>query len=162
MIQIDADLQHNVADIDQFIGLARAHPNACICGVPQYDISVNKKRYYARYITHVWVWIHTWSFDIVDSRCGFRCYPLNEIMPLVNKGNVGVRMNFDTDIIVKMHWRGIQVINLPTEVIYYHDVPSNFRMLKDNVAISWTHTKLFFGMLLRSPVLVARKLKLIK
>ena len=94
--------------------------------------------------------------------CGFRCYPLHEIMPLVYKGNVGVRMNFDTDIIVKMHWRGIQVINLPTEVIYHQDVPSNFRMFKDNVAISWTHTKLFFGMLLRSPVLLARKLKFIK
>lgn len=159
VIQIDADLQHNVADVDQFIALANSNPNACICGVPEYDDSVDKGRFYARYITHVWVWIHTWSLDIKDSMCGFRCYPLAAVMPLVNKNKIGERMNFDTDIIVKMHWRGTPIINLSTQVIYHDDVPSNFRMFKDNVAISWTHTQLFFGMLIRIPLLLTRKLK---
>lgn len=159
VIQIDADLQHDVADIPQFLELANKHPNACICGVPEYDDSVDKGRFYARYITHVWVWIHTWSLDIKDSMCGYRCYPLSAVMPLIDKKVIGERMNFDTDIIVKMYWQGTPVINLPTHVVYHSDVPSNFRMFKDNVAISWTHTKLFFGMLIRIPQLLLKKRK---
>ena len=42
-------------------------------------------------------------------------------------------------------------------MIYPEGGVSNFRMVRDNVAISAMHTKLFFGMLLRSPILIARK-----
>jgi glycosyltransferase involved in cell wall biosynthesis len=40
VLQIDADGQHDTADIPRFIALARAHPQAVICGIPAYDASV--------------------------------------------------------------------------------------------------------------------------
>jgi glycosyltransferase involved in cell wall biosynthesis len=54
-LQIDADGQHDPAEIPKFLAAAAAHPEAVICGVPQYDASVPKGRLYGRYLTHVWV-----------------------------------------------------------------------------------------------------------
>ncbi len=157
--QIDADYQHDMQDIPLFIEKAEQSPDAVICGIPIYDESVNKKRYYARYLTHVLVWIHTLSFEIKDSMCGYRVYPLAAFNAQINQKKPGRRMNFDTDIIVRLYWRGIEVINVPTKVIYHQDVPSNFRMWADNWHITKMHTVLFFGMIIRLPMLLARKFK---
>ncbi len=157
-IQIDADYQHDMQDVPAFMARSKQHPKALICGVPEYDQSVNKARYYARYLTHVWVWINTWSFDIADSMCGFRSYPLAATVKLIRRRKLGSRMNFDTEVLVRLYWDQVRIINLPTKVVYHEDVPSNFRAFKDNAGISWMHTKLFFGMLLRSPVMLYRKI----
>jgi glycosyltransferase involved in cell wall biosynthesis len=156
-LQVDADGQHCVADIPRFLELARANPAAVIVGCPVYDSSVPALRLYARYLTHVWVWINTLSFAIRDSMCGFRLYPLDPAMRLVAREKLGRRMNFDTDIIVRLYWDGVPVVNLPTRVSYPADGVSHFRGFLDNVLISRMHATLFFGMLLRLPVLLGRK-----
>lgn len=158
-IQVDADYQHDLNDIPKFLALSEQHQHAVICGVPEYDHTLNKGRFYARYLTHVWVWINTLSTDIKDSMCGYRSYPLSATVALINQVKIGQRMNFDTEILVRLYWKNIKVINLPTKVVYHDDVPSNFRMFKDNVGISWMHTRLFFGMLIRFPLLIMRKFK---
>lgn len=156
-LQIDADGQHNTSDVPSFLALAAAHPQAIICGHPVYDESVPKARLYGRYATHIWVWINTLSLDIRDSMCGFRVYPVAAVNALAARHAIGVRMNFDTDIIVRLYWDGLQVINVPTRVSYPADGVSHFRVWRDNVLISWMHTVLFFGMLPRIPRLLARK-----
>jgi glycosyltransferase involved in cell wall biosynthesis len=157
VLQVDADGQHACSDIPQFIAQARARPGAVIAGCPVYDASVPRGRLYGRYLTHVWVWINTLSFDIRDSMCGFRVYPLAALMPLLARVRIGSRMDFDSDVIVRLHWRGVPVVNQPTRVVYPLDGVSHFRMWRDNVRISAMHTRLFFGMLLRSPLLLWRK-----
>ena len=158
-LQVDADGQHCTADIPQFLVLAAQHPTAVIAGCPVFDASVPKLRLYARYLTHIFVWINTLSFDINDSMCGFRLYPLGSVMCLIAHQHIGSRMNFDTDILVRLYWQGVEVINLPTPVTYPSDGVSHFRMWMDNVLITRMHTILFFGMLIRIPALLARKLK---
>ncbi|MDO6748499.1 glycosyltransferase family 2 protein [Gilvimarinus sp. 1_MG-2023] len=158
-VQIDADGQHNVEDTGLLIAEAQAHPMAVIAGIPQYDASVPKHRLYSRYITHFWVWVETLSFDIKDSMCGFRAYPLQPVIELARDVKIGARMDFDTEILVRLYWRGLRVISVPTKVIYPEQGYSNFRLWGDNVAISWMHTRLVVGMILRSPVLIARKLR---
>ncbi len=157
VLQIDADGQHDTADVPKFLAQAAAHPDAIICGHPVYDESVPKARLYGRYATHIWVWINTLSLDIKDSMCGFRVYPVAPVNALAARRSIGVRMNFDTDILVRLFWTGLQVINLPTRVSYPSDGVSHFRVWRDNVLISWMHTQLFFGMLPRIPRLLARK-----
>ena len=157
VLQIDADGQHETADVPAFLAQAAAHPDAIICGHPVYDESVPKARLYGRYATHIWVWINTLSFDIKDSMCGFRVYPVAPVNALATRRSIGVRMNFDTDILVRLFWDGLRVINLPTRVSYPSDGVSHFRVWRDNVLISWMHTVLFFGMLPRIPRLLARK-----
>lgn len=158
-LQIDADGQHDAADIAQFIALSARDPQAVVSGCPIYDDSVPKGRLYARYLTHVWVWINTLSFDIRDSMCGFRLYPLAAVTALTSVQKIGSRMDFDTEILVRLHWRGVRVINLPTRVRYPSDGVSHFKLWLDNVLISRMHTVLFFGMLGRLPLLLARKLR---
>lgn len=155
-VQIDADGQHALSDLPRFLQTAQAHPLALVSGVPQYDASVPKGRLYARYLTHIWVWINTLSFAIRDSMCGFRVYPLEATLAAIVPG-IGKRMDFDPEIAVRLVWRGVQVINLPTAVTYPTDGVSHFDALWDNVRISGMHARLFAGMLLRLPLLLWRK-----
>lgn len=157
-LQIDADGQHVVEDIPGFIALSRGRPEAMVCGSPRYDASVPRGRRYGRYATHVWVWINTLSLDIEDSMCGFRVYPLRDAIGVMDGARVGRHMEFDTEILVRMHWKGVPFITQRTAVTYPQDGLSHFRVWRDNVLISGMHTRLFAGMLLRSPVLLARKL----
>jgi glycosyltransferase involved in cell wall biosynthesis len=156
-VQVDADGQHDIADVPRLLQLAREQPGALVTGVPIYDESVPRSRLYGRYVTHFWVWIHTLSLSIRDSMCGFRVYPLASSLAVWNAGGVGRRMDFDTAILVRLYWRGVRVVQMPTRVTYPLDGVSHFDLLRDNLRISWMHTRLFFGMLPRLPVLLWKK-----
>ncbi|ELV08043.1 Hypothetical protein F387_00772 [Wohlfahrtiimonas chitiniclastica SH04] len=157
-IQIDSDGQHQLADVPKFLARSEAEPDAVISGQPVYDASIPKGRLYARYITHFWVWVETLSFDIKDSMCGFRVYPVGMTLYVIENSKMGVHMDFDIEILVRLHWQHVPMIFIQTEVIYPEHGISHFRMLKDNVLISWMHTRLVFGMLKRLPCLLRRKL----
>ena len=156
-LQIDADGQHNLNDIPQFIAMAQTQPRALISGQPIYDDSVPKSRLYARYATHIWVYIETLSFAIKDSMCGFRVYPVEATQKILLKNKIGTHMDFDTEIMVRLYWQGVSIHFIPTRVIYPESGTSHFKLLQDNIRISWMHTRLFFGMLWRAPVLLFRK-----
>lgn len=70
---------------------------------------------------------------------------------------MGLRMDFDTEVMVRAHWRGIPVVNRETRVTYPLDGVSHFDVVRDNVRISTMHARLFFGMLWRLPRLLWRK-----
>ena len=158
VLQIDADGQHDPADIPHFQALATQHPHAVICGIPAYDDSVPKARLYGRYATHIWVWINTLSLQIRDSMCGFRLYPLAPVTRLVGEETIGRRMDFDSEILVRLFWRDVPVISVPTRVTYPSDGVSHFDVWRDNVRISRMHARLFFGMLRRAPRLLWRRI----
>lgn len=156
-VQIDADGQHTLSDIPKLLERARAKPRCLVSGLPVYDKSVPKFRYYGRYLTHFWVCVETLSFRIKDSMCGFRVYPLAETLSTVKHYRIGKRMDFDTDIMVHMYWDRVAVDFVPTRVIYPQDGVSHFRLFRDNYLISRMHVKLIIGMFLRIPGLVLRK-----
>jgi glycosyltransferase involved in cell wall biosynthesis len=156
-LQVDADGQHDLTDVARFLTSSRAQPEALICGYPQYDASVPKGRLYARYLTHVWVWINSLSLQIRDAMCGFRVYPLAATLAVLESARLGRRMDFDPEILVRLAWREQPMHWLPTRVHYPLDGLSHFRLLHDNALISKMHAKLFFGMLLRAPAILWRR-----
>lgn len=158
-LQIDADGQHNIDDIPSFVSRSQAHPNELISGQPSYDDSVPKARKYGRHFTHVWVWIETLSLDIKDSMCGFRVYPLDVTIRLIDEIKIKERMDFDTDILVRLYWRDVAMHFIKTKVVYPIDGISHFDSLRDNIRITKMHTYLFFGMLKRLPKLLQRKFR---
>jgi len=103
--------------------------------------------------------INTLSTRIEDAMCGFRVYPLAAIVELAKRASFGSRMEFDPEILVRAAWAGIPLISMPTQVTYPIDGVSHFKMWRDNVRISWMHTRLFFGMLWRLPVLLTRNIR---
>lgn len=156
-IQVDADGQHDLDKVEEFIEIATKNPTALVSGHPIYDDSVPMSRFIARYLTHFWVWVETLSFTIKDSMCGFRVYPVDACCKLMQITYIGKRMDFDTEIMVKLYWQKIPVLMTPTNVIYPEENTSNFRVWQDNWLITKMHTRLVFGMLIRSPVLIWRK-----
>lgn len=157
-LQIDADGQHDVNAIPQLLSMAEKYPDDLITGVPVYDASAPLGRKIGRWITHIWVWIETLSFNIKDSMCGFRIYPLLTVTNLLKNYPVGNYMDFDTDIMVRLYWAGTNVKSLPVKVIYPADNTSNFAMWKDNCRISLMHTKLVITMLCNLRSVVTRKM----
>jgi glycosyltransferase involved in cell wall biosynthesis len=156
-LQIDADGQHDARDIPLFLARAAAEPAAVICGVPIYDETVPMGRLIGRYATHIWVWINSLSLEIRDSMCGFRVYPLAPVVQLFDEARLGRRMDFDPEVLVRLHWRGMKIVSLPTRVTYPQDGLSHFRLGLDNWLITKMHTRLAFGMLVRAPLLLWRK-----
>lgn len=159
VLQIDADGQHCWDDVAKFIALSQQHPQAMVIGQPVFDASVPKKRLYGRYVTHFWVWLNSLSFEIKDSMCGFRIYPLAQTMPILNTARFQPRMGFDSEILVRLKWENIQFINVPTKVIYPEHGISHFNVWRDNLGLSKAHARLFAGMLIRLPRLVWHKIK---
>lgn len=155
-LQVDADGQHRLEDIDRLLKAAERHQDRLILGKPRFDETVPKGRLYGRQLTNLWIWINTLSFAIADGMCGFRCYPLAAVEPLLKSTRMGLRMDFDIEIAVRLYWQGVDVVNVETEVRYPLDGISHFDMLRDNLLISRKHAHLFFGMLVRLPRLLMR------
>ncbi|WP_175763485.1 glycosyltransferase family 2 protein [Burkholderia ambifaria] len=157
-IQIDADGQHDADDVPKFVAAAQAEPDAVILGRPRFDDSVPKARLYGRYLTHAWVWIETLSLDIPDAMCGFRLYPVDAVCELIDTVSMPTRMAFDSEVLVRLHWRGLTFRTIATRVVYPADGVSHFDVWRDNVRISASHTRLVAGMLVRAPMLLTRRL----
>ncbi|WP_440683755.1 glycosyltransferase family 2 protein [Cysteiniphilum halobium] len=149
-LQVDADNQHDLEDIPKFLQMAYDIPDSLISGAPIYDQSIPKSRLYGRKITNFWVVIETWNKKLTESMCGFRVYPLKALTPVLPKIR-GMRMDFDIEILIKAYWQGINVNYVPTKVVYPVDGCSHFRLWRDNLHISWLHTRLFFGMFYHMP-----------
>ena len=130
-----------------------------IIGQPIFDATVPKKRLYGRYATHIWVWINSLSFDIKDSMCGFRVYPLAQTVNILNTAKFQPRMGFDSEILVRLKWDNVPFINLPTHVIYPEGGISHFDVWRDNLGMARAHSRLLGGMLLRFPKLIFQKVK---
>jgi len=156
-LQIDADGQHQLNDISRFLTASEQHPDKLILGQPGFDETAPKTRYYGRQFTNLWIWINTLSFAIADGMCGFRCYPLAEVDKLLQAVQLGQRMDFDIEVVVRLYWQGVDVMNIETQVQYPLDGISHFKMLQDNLLIARKHAQLFFGMLWRLPRLLMRK-----
>ncbi len=156
-VQVDADGQHDLAALPVLLATAAHHPDALIAGRPVYDESIPLGRKIGRWMTHFWVWVETLSGRISDSMCGFRVYPLAATRSLLAEEEVGRRMDFDIEIMVRLFWRGTSVIQVPVKVIYPPENMSNFDLLRDNWRISKMHTRLVCTMLRRLPSILTHR-----
>lgn len=149
-LQVDADGQHELDDVPRFLEAARSQPYALILGAPQFDPSAPRARVMGRQISCFWTLVETHGRRVIDDPlCGFRVYP---ILSAIRAGARGNAMDFDPEIAVRMAWQAVPVVNLPTRVRYCRREEggvSHFRMVRDNALISWMHTRLVFGALLR-------------
>jgi polyprenyl-phospho-N-acetylgalactosaminyl synthase len=148
-LQVDADGQHDLADVPRFLQAARERPEALVLGLPVFDDSAPGARRKGRLFSRFWTDLETGGRVIQDPLCGYRLYPLE---PALRAGARGDRMDFDVEIAVRMVWAGCPVVSLPTKVRYLSAEQggvSHFRMWHDNALISWAHTRLCAGALLR-------------
>ena len=156
-LQIDADGQHEIEDVPRFLAAARADPGALVLGCPVFDASAPRSRLRGRLFSRFWTDLETAGRCIADPLCGFRVYPVERAL---RAGACADRMAFDVEIAVRMVWGGCRTVNLPTRVRYLtadEGGVSHFRMFRDNVEISWCHTRLCTAALLR--IVTGRRLR---
>lgn len=142
-VQIDADGQHDLADLPAFVAAARERPEALVCGVPIFDASAPRGRVIGRRISVFWVDVEVGRGVIRDPLYGFRVYP---VVAALEAGCRAMRMGFDTDIAVRMVWKGTPTVHLETAVSYFAREDggvSHFRAVRDNAALFALHTGLF-------------------
>ena len=158
-LQIDADGQHFTEDAAKFLEAAKNQPEALVLGKPIFDKSAPKSRIYGRKITHIFVWIETVSFEIKDTLCGFRVYPLQAFHNISTQVSLRERMDFDPEIAVRMYWEDVPVINIETPVRYFAGGLSNFHFTRDNSLMISLHVSLLLGALWRSLRLIRNAVK---
>ncbi len=150
----DADGQHEAADIPHFMDAARTHPGAMILGVPVFGRDAPSVRVNGRRVGNWFANLETWWGGVNDSLFGFRVYPVRPSIDILRAIRGGRRFDFDTQLAVRLYWRGVQPLNIPTRVRYRAREAggvSHFRYVRDNALLAWVHALLFFKSLMIAP-----------
>jgi glycosyltransferase involved in cell wall biosynthesis len=161
-LTMDADGQHPAALIPSFMEAARARPEAMILGRPVFDASAPLLRVRGRRISNGWTDLETLGAGVGDSLYGFRVYPVAPLTDVMARQRWMRRFDFDTEAVVRLAWRGIKPINLDAPVRYLRPEEggvSHFRYGRDNLLLTWMHTRLMLEFLLRLPLLALRRLR---
>jgi len=156
-VQIDADGQHDIADLPSMLALCAREPTAIVSGEPVFDDGAPAARVHGRKLTTAMIAIETLGGGIRDGLCGYRVYPLAAVETIAARFPIASRMGFDTDMLVKASWLGIPIRFVPTRVSYPADGRSHFHYLRDNLALIRLHLALLGGTLRRTPGLVRRR-----
>jgi glycosyltransferase involved in cell wall biosynthesis len=160
-LTMDSDGQHPAQLIESFMRVSLAAPDAMVLGAPEFDASAPALRVKGRRISNWWVDVETLWTGIHDSLFGFRVYPIDPLLAIMRRHRWMRRFDFDAEAVVRLCWRGVRPINLPAPVRYFRPEQggvSHFNYWRDNVLLTWMHTRLFCGFLLRLPVLLARRI----
>jgi glycosyltransferase involved in cell wall biosynthesis len=154
VVQLDADAQHETADVRRFLAVAEARPDALVLGQPVFGDDAPRSRVYGRKLSVGMVWLATLSLEVRDPLCGFRCVPVAPVLRLLDQVSMGRRMDFEPELAVRLVWLGVPVVNVATRVRYDPFGVSHFDVVWDDVRLAWLYTRLTLGMLMRAPGLL--------
>ena len=162
-VTMDGDGQHPADRIPAFVAQSVKHPRAMILGTPIFEASAPRLRVRGRRISNGWANLETLWSGVGDSLFGMRAYPIPPLLAIMMRTRWMRRYDFDAEAAVRMVWAGVTPINLPTPVRYLRPDEggvSHFRYGRDNVLLTWMHTRLFLEFLLRLPMLVVCRCRL--
>lgn len=160
-LTMDSDGQHPADLIPAFMAASGAAPDAMVLGKPVFGPEAPKLRVRGRRVSNGWANLETLWMGIGDSLYGFRVYPIAPLAALMKKNRYMRRFDFDPEAVVRLAWAGVRPINLDAPVRYLSAQEggvSHFKYLRDNTLLTWMHTRLFLGFLLRLPRLLGRRL----
>lgn len=139
---IDADGQHDPEDLPRMLAAAEASPRALVLGAPIFDDSAPRSRLLARKLSIFWAHVESGERSIRDPLCGYRVYPIEQTLAMRVSAD---HMEYEPEVAVRLLWSGAPIVNVPTRVRYLtagEGGVSHFRLFRDNVLISWMHTRL--------------------
>lgn len=158
---MDSDGQHPATQIPEFMASSQAHPEAMVLGLPVFDASAPALRVKGRKISNWWANLETLWMGIGDSLFGFRVYPVEPLRRLMHGQRWMRRFDFDPEAVVRLCWRGVRPVNLPSPVRYFRADEggvSHFNYWRDNRLLTWMHIRLMTGFVLRLPLLIYQRL----
>jgi hypothetical protein len=96
------------------------------------------------------VHLETLWAGIGDSLFGFRVYPIAPLVEIMEATRWMRRFDFDAEAAVRLCWRGVRPVNIAVPVRYLSAEEggvSQFRYLRDNLLLTWMHTRLVLELL---------------
>jgi glycosyltransferase involved in cell wall biosynthesis len=160
-LTMDSDGQHPADLIPAFMTASQAHPEAMILGKPVFAADAPALRVNGRKVSNGWANLETLWMGVGDSLYGFRVYPIEPLQRIMRTNRWMRRFDFDPEAVVRLCWAGVPPLNRDAPVRYLRPDEggvSHFRYVRDNTLLTWMHSRLFLGFLLRLPWLLARKL----
>ena len=160
VLTMDSDCQHPADLIPGFMAASAGNPAAMVLGVPVFAADAPRLRVNGRKVSNGWADLETLWAGIGDSLFGFRVYPIEPLRQVMHGQRWMRRFDFDPEAVVRMCWRGVKPINLPATVRYFRADEggvSHFNYLRDNLLLTWMHSRLLAGFLLRLPLLLIRR-----
>lgn len=159
-LTMDSDGQHPAERIADFMAASIARPEAMILGEPVFGADAPLLRVRGRKISNWWANLETLWAGIHDSLFGFRVYPIAPLIRIMRRQPWMRRFDFDVEAVVRLSWRGVPAVNLAAPVRYFRPEEggvSHFDYWRDNLLLTWMHTRLVLGGVLRVPMLLARR-----
>ena len=141
MITIDGDGQHYPDDLERFVPLLQDDDALMIVGCRDMEAeNVPGKSRFGRKVANFWLWVES-GVALHDCQSGFRAYPVGYLSQLRFEG---AHYEFETEVLAKAAWAGLELREVPINVHYPPDGErvTSFRPLIDNFRISLMHTKL--------------------
>ena len=138
VLAIDGDGQHLTDDMPLFIEKVKVEPETLWVGnrILAYEKGEQPpaRSNFGRGFGNFWYRFNT-SIRLHDTQCGFRVYPLKEIMLL--KCN-GTRYEYEQEVLIKAAWNGVPVKEIPIRLYYLpaEKEVSHFRPVRDFMRIS--------------------------
>jgi hypothetical protein len=132
-----------------------------VLGKPVFGPEAPALRVNGRKVSNGWANLETLWMGIGDSLYGFRVYPISPLAKIMRANRFMRRFDFDPEAVVRLCWAGVRPINIDAPVRYLSPEEggvSHFKYLRDNTLLTWMHTRLFIGFVLRLPMLLVRYL----
>jgi glycosyltransferase involved in cell wall biosynthesis len=161
VLTMDSDGQHPAGLISEFMRRSMARPDAMVLGRPVFDASAPLLRVRGRRVSNWWTNLETLGAGVADSLYGFRVYPVADLVAVMARQPWMRRFDFDTEAVVRLAWRGVKPVNVDAPVKYLRPEEggvSHFRYGRDNVLLTWMHTRLMLEFALRLPLLAWKRL----
>lgn len=159
-LTMDSDGQHPAEMIPVFMRASMQDPEKMVLGRPVFDASAPLLRVRGRRVSNWWANLETLGAGIDDSLCGFRVYPVADLIAVMRYQPWMRRFDFDTEAVVRLAWRGVAPLNLAAPVKYLSAEEggvSHFRYVRDNALLTWMHLRLMIEFVLRLPGLLLRR-----
>ncbi len=145
VLVMDADGQHPAQEINRFIQCAADHPEAMILGQPVFDSDVPWERLYGRKLSVWLVFLEVSGSAIGDPLYGFRVYPIESLLAVMEKPGRSNRYDFDPEVAVRLNWMGVSALKVAAPVKYVSEElggVSHFHYFRDNFRFVCLHLRL--------------------
>lgn len=155
LISSDADDQHPASEVLKIFQKSLSHPMALIIGNRNMQTdNVPGISHFGRKFSNFWVKYQT-NLPIADSQSGLRCYPL---FHLQNESFLTKRFDFEIEVLIRLIWKEIQVIEENVAVVYHkgNERVSHFNKFWDNLRITLLNTALIILSLIKEQSTPAR------
>ena len=146
VLTLDADGQHDPADIPKFLQAYKKNSDAILIGSRMAQAErFPRPRYYSNRTAAFFI-SKALGQELEDTQCGFRFYPASAIRPISLTTS---RFQMETEVLLRAVRRGTPLISVPVNNIYLNgNAPrSNFRPVVDTFYICLVVLQSYLGIL---------------